>query len=83
MSRSVLVTGASTGIGAATAERLRRAGWDVIAAARKDADLERLRAEILERDAIIHSLRRRLGEDESGQGATVHELRPPEHRLQH
>jgi NAD(P)-dependent dehydrogenase (short-subunit alcohol dehydrogenase family) len=45
MAKAVLVTGASTGIGEATALRMRRAGWDVFAAARKDEDLERLRAE--------------------------------------
>jgi NAD(P)-dependent dehydrogenase (short-subunit alcohol dehydrogenase family) len=45
MSRSVVVTGASTGIGEATAQRLKAAGWEVFAAARKDADLERLRGE--------------------------------------
>jgi NAD(P)-dependent dehydrogenase (short-subunit alcohol dehydrogenase family) len=42
---TVLVTGASTGIGEATARRLKAAGWEVFAAARKDADLERLRGE--------------------------------------
>src|SRR6478735_8915807 len=42
--RTVLVTGASTGIGWATAERLGRAGWQVLAGARKQADLERLDA---------------------------------------
>jgi NAD(P)-dependent dehydrogenase (short-subunit alcohol dehydrogenase family) len=45
MPNAVLVTGASTGIGEATARRLKGAGWDVFAAARKDADLERLGAE--------------------------------------
>ena len=45
MAKAVLVTGASTGIGEATARRLKRAGWDVFAAARKDADLERLGGE--------------------------------------
>ena len=44
MAKTVLVTGASTGIGEATALRLKGAGWDVLAGARKDADLERLRA---------------------------------------
>jgi NAD(P)-dependent dehydrogenase (short-subunit alcohol dehydrogenase family) len=43
MARSVLVTGASTGIGEATALRLKAAGWDVLAGARKDGDLDRLR----------------------------------------
>ena len=42
---TVLVTGASTGIGEATARRMKAAGWEVFAAARKDADLERLRGE--------------------------------------
>jgi NAD(P)-dependent dehydrogenase (short-subunit alcohol dehydrogenase family) len=42
---TVLVTGASTGIGEATARRLKAAGWEVFAAARKDADLERLGGE--------------------------------------
>jgi NAD(P)-dependent dehydrogenase (short-subunit alcohol dehydrogenase family) len=45
MANAVLVTGASTGIGEATARRLKRAGWDVFAAARKDSDLERLKTE--------------------------------------
>jgi NAD(P)-dependent dehydrogenase (short-subunit alcohol dehydrogenase family) len=43
MAHAVLVTGASTGIGEATALRMKRAGWDVYAGARKDEDLERLR----------------------------------------
>lgn len=42
MARAVLVTGASTGIGEATALRLQGAGWDVFAGARKEADLDRL-----------------------------------------
>ena len=45
MAKAVLVTGASTGIGEATARRLKGAGWDVYAAARKDADVERLGGE--------------------------------------
>ena len=40
---SVLITGCSSGIGASTAEVLREAGWDVIASARKTADVIRLR----------------------------------------
>ncbi|HEU4738829.1 MAG TPA: SDR family oxidoreductase [Solirubrobacterales bacterium] len=43
--RSVLVTGASTGIGRATALRLDASGWRVFAGVRKEADAESLRAE--------------------------------------
>jgi NAD(P)-dependent dehydrogenase (short-subunit alcohol dehydrogenase family) len=42
-SRSVLVTGCSSGFGRAIAHRLHDAGWTVFASARTDADLERLR----------------------------------------
>lgn len=42
--RSTLVTGASTGIGRATALRLDAAGWRVFAGVRKEADAESLRA---------------------------------------
>ncbi len=41
-SRSILITGCSSGIGAHCAERLREAGWRVFPAARKQADVERL-----------------------------------------
>ena len=47
--RSVLVTGASTGIGRATALRLDGAGWRVFAGVRKEADAEGLRAAASER----------------------------------
>jgi len=47
--RSVLVTGASTGIGRATALRLDGAGWRVFAGFRNPADGESLRAEGSER----------------------------------
>jgi NAD(P)-dependent dehydrogenase (short-subunit alcohol dehydrogenase family) len=43
--RAVLITGASTGIGAATAMRLDRAGWRVFAGVRKPADGDALRAQ--------------------------------------
>lgn len=42
---TVLITGASTGIGQATALRLSRAGWTVLAGVRRAADGERLAAE--------------------------------------
>lgn len=41
----VLITGASTGIGEATAVHLARRGYEVFAGVRKDADGERLRAQ--------------------------------------
>jgi NAD(P)-dependent dehydrogenase (short-subunit alcohol dehydrogenase family) len=43
--RSVLVTGASTGIGRATALRLDAAGWKVFAGVRRDEDGEALRVD--------------------------------------
>lgn len=41
-SRAVLITGASTGIGFASAEKLAREGWLVFAGARKKEDFDRL-----------------------------------------
>ena len=45
-SKSVMITGASTGIGHASAELLARKGWRVFAGVRKPADAERLSAEL-------------------------------------
>ena len=44
MTRTVLVTGASSGIGETTALRLSRNGWRVLAGVRREEDAERLRA---------------------------------------
>ena len=43
--KTVLVTGASSGIGRACALRLDRAGWQVFATVRKDSDANRLQSE--------------------------------------
>jgi len=48
VARSVVVTGASSGIGEACARRLARAGWRVHAGVRRDEDAERLRNDGLE-----------------------------------
>jgi NAD(P)-dependent dehydrogenase (short-subunit alcohol dehydrogenase family) len=42
MQKSILVTGASTGIGLAAARALKARGWRVLATARKPADIDRL-----------------------------------------
>ncbi len=47
--KSVLITGASTGIGRATALRLDRAGWRVFAGVRREADADSLRKTASER----------------------------------
>lgn len=52
--RTVLVTGASSGIGRATARRLDRAGWKVFAGVRREEDAEKLRAESSSRLEAIH-----------------------------
>ena len=44
---SILVTGASRGIGRAIALRFAREGWNVVAVARKQPELDALRAEVI------------------------------------
>ena len=49
ITRSVVITGASTGIGEACALRLDKAGWRVFAGVRKEADADRLKGEASDR----------------------------------
>jgi len=46
--KSIVVTGCSSGIGYCCAKGLKERGWDVIATARKDEDIARLKSEGLE-----------------------------------
>lgn len=46
MAKTVLVTGTSTGIGAACVERLAADGWTVFAGVRREGDADRLRREV-------------------------------------
>jgi NAD(P)-dependent dehydrogenase (short-subunit alcohol dehydrogenase family) len=76
--RTVVITGASTGIGNATARRLHREGFRVFAGVRKPQDAERLRAEGLEPievdvtdEAAIAVAARRVGEEADGLAGLV------------
>ena len=73
VSRAVLITGCSTGIGRATAERLARSGWRVYATARdveKIALLTDLGCELLALDVTDEaSMRDAVGEVERREGA--------------
>lgn len=78
-SRSVLVTGCSSGIGAATADLLRDAGWQVVPTARKPDDLEALRArgftpialDVAEAASVEHAARALLERTNGTLGALV------------
>ncbi|MGE4488796.1 MAG: SDR family NAD(P)-dependent oxidoreductase [Kiritimatiellales bacterium] len=50
--KTVLVTGCSSGIGLATARLLKKNGWQVVPTARREVDLEKLRAEGFEPVAL-------------------------------
>ncbi len=53
--KSILITGCSSGIGYDAAHALAKRGWRVFATCRKDADCERLRAEGLESFILDHA----------------------------
>ncbi|MCU9848455.1 SDR family NAD(P)-dependent oxidoreductase [Defluviimonas sp. D31] len=67
MTRSILITGCSSGIGYDAAHGMKRAGWRVFATCRKEADCERLRAEGLESFRLDYT-------DEASIGAAVDEV---------
>lgn len=73
ISKAVLITGCSSGIGRATAERLARAGWTVYASARRldsIAELEAVGCRLLELDVTDEeSLRRAVAAVEEAEGA--------------
>ena len=53
---SILVTGASRGIGRAIALRFAREGWNVVAVARKQAELDALRSEVIAAGGMCRSI---------------------------
>ena len=53
---SILITGASRGIGRAIALRFAREGWDVVAVARKQAELDALRAEVISAGGMCRTI---------------------------
>ena len=55
MTRTILITGSSSGIGLDAARSLHRRGWRVLATCRQEADCARLRAEGLESFALDYA----------------------------
>ncbi|MDN3265654.1 SDR family NAD(P)-dependent oxidoreductase [Streptomyces sp. CSDS2] len=56
MRRSVLVTGATSGVGRGAALKLAKAGFEVFATARDEEKAEKLRAEAAERDVTLRTV---------------------------
>lgn len=65
--RVCIITGASRGVGRATALRLAAAGWDVAAAARGQADLESLGSEVRARGARCETVAADVGRPDQAQ----------------
>lgn len=78
VTRSVLITGCSSGIGYACAQGLARRGWQVVASARRETDVARLRSEGLSAVRIDlddpESIRRGLAETLALTGGTLDAL---------
>jgi NAD(P)-dependent dehydrogenase (short-subunit alcohol dehydrogenase family) len=60
--KSILITGASSGIGRATALRLARNGWRVFATVRKDTDAEQIEAKAV---GALETVRLDVGDKDS------------------
>ncbi len=78
MTRSILITGCSSGIGYDAAHGLKRAGWRVFATCRKEEDCERLRGEGLESFRLdytdVSSIKAAVGEALERTGGTLDAL---------
>ena len=75
--RRALVTGASTGIGAATVRLLRSHGWQVVATARRVERLQALAAETGATTAVLSPMESRpeAGDYAAGMNANLEALR--------
>jgi len=76
--KTVVITGASSGIGRSCVSRMNRAGWQVFATVRKQSDRDRLRSEVannvypvlmdMENESSIATAAREIESEVSGQG---------------
>ena len=80
-SRSILITGTSSGIGRATAERFAARGWQVFASMRNPERGAELRARAADRGWRLTTLPLDVTSDESVAAATAHVLREAGGRL--
>src|SRR4051812_687126 len=70
---SILVTGASRGIGRAIALRFAREGWTVVAVARKQPELDALRAEVISAGGMCRTIALDVA-DASAVARQLHEI---------